>query len=92
MNAFDLDSVISYIAAMARIKPFYYLIDGLNPEKGEQIRQSLKALMEVDDARFSVNQGVVEVFAKKDMEDQVRLACTVAGTGFRTKVKKKDLY
>ncbi len=92
MNTIDHDSVISYIAAMARVKPFFYLIDGLNREKGEQIRHSLKALTEIEDARFSVDQGVIEVLAQKDMEEQVRLACNVANTVFRTKVKKKDLY
>ena len=77
---------------MARIKSFYYLIDGLNAENGEKIRQSLKALENIEDVRYSLNQGFIEVRSKSEMEHQVRIACEVAGTGFRTKVKKKQLY
>jgi len=77
---------------MARIKSFYYLIDGLNADNGEKIRQSLKALPDIDDVRYSLTHGFIEVRSKGEMESQVRMACQVAGTGFRTKVKKKDLY
>ena len=57
---------------MARMKSFFYIIDNLTAERGEAIRQSLKALSEVEDARYSIQQGFVEVRAKKDVEAQLR--------------------
>ena len=77
---------------MARTKSFYYIIDNLTAERGEAIRESLKALSEVDDARYSLQQGFFEVRAKKDVEAQLRLACDMFGAGFRTKMKKSDIF
>ena len=33
------------------------------------------------------NRGVVEVRARKDVEDQIRIACDIAKARFRTKMK-----
>ena len=77
---------------MARMKSFYYIIDNLSAERGDAIRESLKALSEVDDARYSLQQGYIEVRAKKDVEAQLRLACNMFGAGFRTKMKKSDIF
>ena len=77
---------------MARGKSFFYLIDNLSSDNAEQIRHSLKSLEDVDDARYSLQQGFIEVRARRDVETQVRMAAEMFGAGFRTKMKKKDIY
>ena len=86
------EAFIYTMPSMARMKSFFYIIDNLTAERGEAIRQSLKALSEVEDARYSIQQGFIEVRAKKDVEAQLRLACEMFGAGYRTKMKKSDIF
>jgi hypothetical protein len=76
---------------MGRMNNYYYIVDGLDPEKAEVIRKSLEIIPEIDSATVSSKQGLVEVRASTEVEEQVNMACSVAGAFFRTKVKKKDL-
>ena len=59
----------------------------------EGISSSIIAgLSEVEDARYSIQQGFIEVRAKKDVEAQLKLACEMFGAGYRTKMKKSDIF
>lgn len=76
---------------MARSKKQYFILDKLDKESGEMMRKSLTALPEVNSCRYDLQKGLIEVDAVKDMEAQVKLACDVAGTIFRIKVKKAHI-
>ena len=77
---------------MGRTQSYFYLIDNLNNEKGELIRNSLMALSDVTDVRYSVRESIIEVRTSRDVEQQLRMACEMNGAGLRTKVNKKDIY
>lgn len=72
---------------MPRGKRYAYIVDGLTPEKGEIIAKGLRAVPDVFEVDVLPNRGVVQVRARKDVEDQIRIACDIAKTRFRTKMK-----
>jgi hypothetical protein len=76
---------------MAKINRFFYLVDKLDSRSTAVMEKSLNMIPEIHSVSISPKQGLVEVYAKKDVEDQVKLACDVAGSIFRTKIKKKEL-
>jgi hypothetical protein len=47
---------------------------------------SLRGLDEVEGVDVSVSRSTVRIRSKRDLEDQVKLACDVAGVKYRTKV------
>lgn len=77
-----------YLSAMARAKKQYFIVDNLDKESGEVMKKSLAALPGVRGVRYDLQKGMIEVEAEKDMEAQIKLACDVAGTTFRIRVKK----
>ncbi len=77
---------------MAKTKRYYYLVDDLNPRKGEVIANGLKAISTIEAVNIDIAQGIVEVVATKNPDVNVETACEVAGTVLRTKMKKKQLY
>jgi hypothetical protein len=72
---------------MPRGKRYAYILDGLTEEKGEIIAKGLRAIPDIFEVEVMPNRGVVQVRARKDVEDQVRIACDIAKARFRTKVK-----
>lgn len=70
---------------MARM--FYYIVDRLNEEKATLLAKSLRIIPDVKSVSVSAARGMVEIEAKRDMEQQVRLACDVAGATFRARAK-----
>ena len=72
---------------MARPKAFYYLVDGLTNENAEIIRKGLSVISDVKEIQVSVGRSMVETLAFRDVEDQVRLACDVAGVHFRARAR-----
>ncbi len=76
---------------MPKLNTFYYIVDRLSKENAGTLQQSLEIIPEIKEVRISPQQGLIEVTSARDAEAQVRLACDVTGTIFRTKVKKKDL-
>jgi hypothetical protein len=72
-------------------KSFYYLIDNLTQEKAAKITAALKAVSDVLETTTHLPQGVLEVKAVRDVEAQVKMACGIAGTTFRTRVDRKAL-
>ncbi|MFO8065903.1 MAG: hypothetical protein ACQETQ_08545 [Spirochaetota bacterium] len=63
-----------------------YLVDGLTEEKAQAVAASLRGVEEIEGVDISVSRSTVRVKSKRDPEQQVRLACNVAGVNFRTKV------
>jgi copper chaperone CopZ len=63
-----------------------YLVDGLTEEKAQAMVSSLRNLNEVEGVDVSVSRATVRVKSKRDLEDQVKIACDIAGVKYRTKV------
>ncbi len=76
---------------MSKAKRYYYLVDDLNPHKGDVIARGLKAISTIDAVNVDLTQGVVEVVATRNPDINIQTACEVAGTVLRTKIKKKQL-
>ena len=76
---------------MARSTKQYFILDKLDRESGDIMKKSLTALPEVNGFRYDLQKGMIEVDAGRDVEDQVKLACDVAGTIFRIRVKKNQV-
>jgi hypothetical protein len=72
-------------------KSFYYLIDNLTGDRAVKISNALKAVSEVLEVKASASQGIIEVKATRDVEEQVKMACSIAGTTFRTRMSRKSL-
>ncbi len=79
-----------YYPSMAR--SFLYLIDGLNPERGERLKKALEQVAEITGVIVRPAHGVVEVHALRDPEHHVRMACAIVGTSFRVKMKRRNLF
>jgi len=73
---------------LGKTRTFTYLVDGLTPEKEAQMERGLDVVSGVSDVQVSASRSTVELKAKKDVEDKVRVACDVAGVRFRVRVKK----
>lgn len=73
---------------MFKSKPFYYLVDKLDADAAEILRKALTAIPGIENVKVSVNRGMVEIGAKRDMADQVRIACEVAGALYRTRIQR----
>jgi hypothetical protein len=71
-------------------KSFYYLIDNLTSEKALKISKALQAVTDVLETKANPSQGVLEVKATRDVEAQVKMACEIAGTTFRTRMSRKS--
>ena len=91
-SRFDRSVYYRYDLYMAKTKRYYYLVDDLNPRKGEVIANGLKAISTIEAVNIDIAQGIVEVVATKNPDVNVETACEVAGTVLRTKMKKKQLY
>ncbi len=50
------------------------------------LRQSLAIVPEIHSVDVNVGRSAIEVTARHDVADQVRLACSVAGVYYRTRV------
>lgn len=72
-------------------RKFYYLIDRLTVEAGYQLRGSLMEIRAIHDVKAFPTEGILEVTAKRDVEEEVMVACKIAGLGFRTRVDKRHL-
>ena len=64
-----------------------YIIDKLDAKKGELMKKALSVIPEITAVRFDVGLCILEVEARKNMEDQVKLACSTAGTSLRARLK-----
>ena len=76
---------------MPKPKRYYYLVDNLNPQRGDLIARGLKEITSIDAVNVDLTQGLIEVVASRSPDTNVEAACEVAGTILRTKIKKKQL-
>ena len=76
---------------MAKVKRYYYLLDNLTAQKGELLKQGLKAVSTVIGVGVDIRQSILEISANRNPHDHVKTACDVAGTPIRAKIKKKLL-
>ena len=73
---------------MARAKIQYFILDNLDKAAGEVMKKSLAAVPGITGITVDLRQGMIAIESKTDVEAQVKLACDVAGTTFRTRVKR----
>ena len=76
---------------MARAKSYFFIIDGLTPEKARLLKSGLLELSAVIDVKVDVLTSLAEVRASKKIEEEVKITCSLAGTELRTQINKKDL-
>lgn len=76
---------------MAKPKRYFYLVDNLDVGKGDMISRGLKAVSTIDSVGVDLGQGIVDVISKSNPDEHVRIACEVAGTVIRTKLKKRQV-
>lgn len=69
-------------------KQFCYIVDGLTEEKAALLRKSLAIVSAITKAQVDVSRSTVEVEARRDVADEVRVACDVAGVRFRTRLRR----
>jgi len=74
---------------MARNKIYTYLVDKLTMSNAEVLKKALKSVPSVEEVTIKVNSGVLEVTARKEVEQEVAMACSVAGCALRTKVSSR---
>lgn len=75
---------------MAKGKIYTYLVDKLTLENAEVLKKAIKAIPSVDDVQIKVNAGVVEVASRKEVEQEVSMACSIAKCVLRTKVSGRQ--
>jgi len=73
-------------------RSYFYLLDGLNIERGQRLRKALEQLDEISGVIVRPDHGIIEVQASRDPELQVKMACSIVGTTFRVKVNRRSLY
>lgn len=75
----------------SKSKAFLYVIDGLVHEKVDKLRMALQSIETITNIKIDVRSGLVELGAKTNPEQQLKIACEIAGCKLRTEVKKKHL-
>lgn len=76
---------------MAKLKRHFYLVDNLDAQKGAMISRGLKAVSTIESVGVDLAQGIVNVSSSSNPDAHVQMACDVAGTVIRTKLKKKQV-
>lgn len=68
-------------------RKYHYIVDGVTNEKAVLLRKSLSVVPGIRSAQVSVGRSTIEVEASRDVADEVRLACEVAGVHYRTRAR-----
>ncbi len=89
--SFDTRRPTVYDARMASPRTYYYLLDGLTPDKGQRIKRALEQVPDIKSIIVGLSHGVVEIRATRDPEVQIKMACSIAGVTFRLRVSRKNL-
>ena len=69
-------------------KRYHYIVDGLTTETAALLKKSLAIVPQIRSAEVSASRGTVDVDARRDVADEVRVACGVAGVTFRTRMRR----
>lgn len=72
---------------MFKSRTFHCIVDKLTADRAEMFRKGLDAIPGIEGVRVTVNRGMIEIKAKRDMEAQVKLACEVSGARYRTRAQ-----
>lgn len=70
---------------------YIYLIDSLDANNAKVLKTALETVPEIKSVLVSPLKGLVEVQAKFDVTDSVKIACSVAGVKLRTKVNRSKI-
>ena len=65
---------------------YRYVVDMLTPENAEIIARSLRVIPDISGVAVHPRRGTVEIKARRDMQQLVRMACDIAEARFRTRV------
>ncbi len=74
---------------MHRMTKYLYLVDGINADKADKLQKAMLISDRISDVNIKINSGMVAVTASKDPEQELKMACPIAGCTFRMKVSKK---
>jgi len=80
-----------YSVTMARTKTYYYLIDNMTQDKSVIMKRALQTVSSIHSITLHPSEGLIEVIAERDVEDSIKIACEIAETNFRIRVKKRKL-
>ncbi len=72
-------------------KSYIYLIDSLNRDNGATLKTALETVPGVKKVLVSPAKGLVEIQAKADVTESLKLACSVAGVKLRTQINSGKL-
>ncbi|MFW6207713.1 MAG: hypothetical protein ACOC2P_03345 [Spirochaetota bacterium] len=75
---------------MARTKTYYYLIDKLNTSNAGTLKKALQTVDSIKSITIRPNEGLLELISTRNPEDSVKIACDIAGTQFRVRVKGRQ--
>ena len=71
---------------MFKTNTYLYLIDSLNTTNAATLKKALETVPGIKSVAVSTIKGLVEIKAKHDVTDSLKIACSVAGVKLRTKV------
>lgn len=74
---------------MARLKSYYYVVDGLTAAKVPALKRAIQTIAGVEESIVRVEEGLVELIADRNAEDGLKMACSIADTTFRTRMQKR---
>ena len=74
---------------MSKSKTYSYIIDGLSSDNGEKIKKALQNISDIKSITVNVLSGTVDIISVKNVETEVKYACSIAGTSFRVRIDKK---
>ena len=77
---------------MAKLKSHKFIIDNLSEERAEKIKKALQEISKIKSITINIGEGTVELLSAKDHEEDVKLACEIAGAVLRIKIKKRGLF
>ena len=77
---------------MLLARSFYCLVDKLDSPKAILFKRALRVTPEIEEADVSVNRGSITIKAKRDLTEQIHMACDIVGVTYRTRSKKSDIY
>ncbi len=76
---------------MFGVNSYLYLIDSLNNTNAKVLKTALETVPGVKSVAVSPLKGLVEIKAKSDVTDSLKLACSVAGVKLRTRVNSGSI-
>ena len=76
---------------MFGVNNYLYLIDSLNNTNAKVLKTALETVPGVKSVAVSPTRGLVEIKAKSDITESLKLACTVAGVKLRTRINSGNV-